>query len=56
MKSDKNFGFKKLINLFFNLLGKKNKKSFSSIINHVTETYENEGLISFEEKNVSQYG
>lgn len=50
MKSDKSFNFKKLINLFFNLLGKKNKKSFSSIINHITETYESEGLISSEEK------
>jgi len=50
MKSYKNFSIKKLINLFFNLLGKKNKKSFSSIINHITETYENEGFITSEEK------
>lgn len=49
-KSRKKFNFKKLINFFFILFGKKNKKSLSSLINHITETYEAEGLITSEEK------
>ncbi len=41
---------KKLLNFFLNLLGKKTKKSFLSVISHLVETYEKENLISFEEK------
>ena len=41
---------KKSLNFIFNLLGKKSKKSFLSVISHVVETYEKENLISFEEK------
>jgi magnesium and cobalt transporter len=49
-KSRSKFNFKKLINFFFILFGKKNKKSLSSLINHITETYELAGLITSEEK------
>lgn len=49
-KSHSNFNLKKFINFFFIWFGKKNKKSFSSLINHITETYEGEGLITVEEK------
>jgi CBS domain containing-hemolysin-like protein len=38
------------MNFFFTLFGKKNKKSFSSLINYITESYEKEGLVSSEEK------
>jgi CBS domain containing-hemolysin-like protein len=41
---------KKLLDFFLNLLGKKTKKSFFSVISHLVETYEKERLISFEEK------
>lgn len=41
---------KKLLNFFLNLLGKKSKKSFLSVISHLVDTYEKENLISFEEK------
>lgn len=41
---------KKLLNFFLNLLCKKTKKSFLSVISHLVETYEKENLISFEEK------
>lgn len=41
---------KKLLNFFVNLLCKKTKKSFLSVISHLVETYEKERLISFEEK------
>jgi magnesium and cobalt transporter len=41
---------KKLFNFLLNLLGKKTKKSFLSVITHLVETYEREKLISFEEK------
>lgn len=51
---------KKLLNFFLNLLRKKTKKSFLSVISHVVETYEKEGLISFEEKkmlkNIASFG
>jgi magnesium and cobalt transporter len=50
MKSKSQNNFKKLINFFFILLGKKNKKSFSSLINYITESYEKEGLVTSEEK------
>jgi CBS domain containing-hemolysin-like protein len=42
--------FKKIWQLLLNIFGTKTKKSFASVINHLTETYENEGLISSEEK------
>lgn len=41
---------KKLLQFFLNLLGKKTKKSFQSVISHLVDTYEKENLISFEEK------
>jgi len=44
------FNLKKLINFFFILFGKKNKKSFSSLINYITESYEKEGFVTLEEK------
>lgn len=50
MTISKKIELKKLIKLSFNFFGKKNKKSFSTLINHLTETYENEGLITHEEK------
>jgi magnesium and cobalt transporter len=50
MKSKSQNNFKKLMNFFFTLLGKKNKKSFSSLINYITESYEKEGLVTSEEK------
>jgi len=52
MKHKKNLTFKKIINLIFNLFGAKNKKSFSSLIYHITETYEKERLINHEEKHM----
>ena len=42
--------FKKFINLLLNLLGKKTKKTFFSVISHLLEDYEKEGLINSEEK------
>ena len=50
MKSKSQNNFKKLINFFFILFGKKNKKSFSSLINYITESFEREGLVTSEEK------
>ncbi len=50
MKSKSQNNFKKLMNFFFILFGKKNKKSFSSLINYITESYEKEGLVTSEEK------
>jgi len=50
MKSKSQNNFKKLMNFFFTLFGKKNKKSFSSLINYITESYEKEGLVTSEEK------
>ena len=49
-KSRNNFNFKKLINFFFILFGKKNKKSLSFLINYITEAYETQGFITSEEK------
>lgn len=49
-KTHNNFNLKKLINFFFILFGKKNKKSLSFLINHITETYEKQGFITLEEK------
>jgi magnesium and cobalt transporter len=52
--------FKKLLSFFLNLLGKKTKKSFFSVISHLLEDYEKEGLISLEEKkmfkNIASFG
>ncbi len=52
--------FKKLVSFFLNLFGKKTKKSFFSVISHVLEDYEKEGLISAEEKkmfkNIASFG
>ena len=42
--------FSKIYQLLKNLFGKKTKKSFASVINHITETFASEGLISSEEK------
>jgi CBS domain containing-hemolysin-like protein len=50
MKSKSQNNFKKLMNFFFILFGKKNKKSFSSLINYITESFEREGLVTLEEK------
>jgi CBS domain containing-hemolysin-like protein len=50
MKSKSQNNFKKLMNFFFILFSKKNKKSFSSLINYITESYEKEGLVTSEEK------
>jgi len=60
-KNAKKINYKKFINFFLSFLfGKKNKKSFSAQINHITESYEREGLISAEEKkmlrNVINFG
>ena len=52
MKNKKNLSFKKILHLVFNLFAGKNKKSFSSLIYHITETYEKDGLINNEEKNM----
>ncbi len=43
---------KKLLNFFLNLFGKKTKKSFSSVLSHLVEEYEKEGLITLEEKKI----
>ena len=52
--------FKKLLSFFLNLFGKKTKKSFFSVISHLLEDYEKEGLISAEEKkmfkNIASFG
>lgn len=52
--------FKKLLNFFLNLFGKKTKKSFFSVISHLLEDYEREGLINIEEKkmfkNIASFG
>ena len=42
--------FSKIYQLLKNIFGKKTKKSFASVINHITETFASEGLISSEEK------
>lgn len=60
-KTSRKINYKKLINFVFSFLfGKKTKKSFSALINHITETYEKEGLITIEEKkmlrNVINFG
>jgi CBS domain containing-hemolysin-like protein len=52
--------FKKLLNFLQNLFGKKTKKTFFSIISHLLEDYEKEGLINIEEKklfkNIASFG
>lgn len=52
--------FKKIVNFFLNLFGKKTKKSFSSVISHILETFGAEGLISHQEKlmfkNITTFG
>ena len=52
--------FKKLLNFSLNLFGKKTKKSFFSVISHLLEDYEKEGLINIEEKkmfkNIASFG
>lgn len=51
---------KKLLSFFMNFFGKKTKKSFSTVIFHLLEDYEKEGLISVEErkmfKNMTSFG
>lgn len=58
--SKKEGGFRKLLNFFLNLFGKKTKKSFFSVISHLLEAYEKEGLINVEEqkmfKNIAAFG
>jgi CBS domain containing-hemolysin-like protein len=53
-------GFKKLLNFLLNLFGKKTKKTFFSVISHLLEDYEKEGLINGEEKkmfkNIASFG
>lgn len=52
--------FKKLLNFSLNLFGKKTKKSFFSVISHLLDAYEKEGLINVEEKkmfkNIASFG
>lgn len=52
--------FKKLLSFFLDLFGKKTKKSFFSVISHLLEDYEKEGLINAEEKkmfkNIASFG
>ncbi|MBP7709754.1 MAG: HlyC/CorC family transporter [Rickettsiales bacterium] len=49
-----------MFSFLLNLYGKKTKKSFFSVISHVLEDYEKEGLISAEEKkmfkNIASFG
>lgn len=52
MKNKNNLNFRKILNLVINLFAGKNKKSFSSLIYHITETYEKDGLINHEEKHM----
>ncbi|MFM6973127.1 MAG: CBS domain-containing protein, partial [Alphaproteobacteria bacterium] len=52
MKNKKKLNFRKILNLVINLFAGKNKKSFSSLIYHITETYEKDGLINHEEKHM----
>lgn len=51
---------KNLLNFLLNLFGKKTKKSFFSVISHLLDGYEKEGLISAEEKkmfkNITSFG
>jgi len=58
--SKKKSRYKNLLNFFLNLLGKKTKKSFFSVISHLLEDYEKEGLINHEEKkmfkNIASFG
>ena len=49
-KASKKSHPKKILNFVLNLFGKKTKKTFSSVISHLTEIYEKEGLIGHEEK------
>lgn len=42
--------FRKLLNFFLHLFGKKTKKSFFSVMSHLLEDYEKEGLINAEEQ------
>ncbi len=56
----KKSGFKKILHLAHNLFCKKTKKSFFSVMSHLLEAYEKEGLINFEEKkmfkNIASFG
>jgi CBS domain containing-hemolysin-like protein len=58
--SNKKSRLKKLVSFFLNLFGKKTKKSFFSVISHLLEDYEKEGLINVEEKkmfkNIASFG
>ncbi|MBL6664436.1 MAG: HlyC/CorC family transporter [Rickettsiales bacterium] len=46
--------FRKLLNFFKNLFGKKTKEGFSTVISHIVEEYHKRGLVSFEEKKLYQ--
>ena len=52
--------FKKAMNFFLNLFGKKTKKSFSTVISHLLDDYRAEGLINSEEQkmfnNMASFG
>lgn len=57
---NKKSGAKKIFSFFLNLFGKKTRKSFATVISHLVETYEKEGLIGREErtmfKNIATFG
>lgn len=58
--SHKKSRLKILFSFFLNLFGKKTKKSFSSVISHLLDDYEKEGLLGVEEKkmfkNITSFG
>jgi magnesium and cobalt transporter len=59
-KLKKKSHLKKLFSFFLHLFGRKTKKSFFSVISHLLEAYEKEGLINVEEKkmfkNIASFG
>ena len=59
-RSDKKTRFKKILNFFLNLFRKKTKKSFSSVLSHLLDSFGAEGLISQQEKlmfkNIATFG
>jgi magnesium and cobalt transporter len=59
-KNSKKSHFKKILNLFLNLFRKKTKKSFSSVLSHLLDSFGAEGLINQQEKlmfkNIASFG
>jgi magnesium and cobalt transporter len=59
-KYKKKSSLKRIFNFFVNLFGKKTKKSFFSVISHLLESYQKEGLVNAEEKkmfkNIASFG